>query len=195
MIGLSGCVPGSSPRNHRATNARMIHRQIDKTVNGLLDTFPAVALLGLRQVVETTLAEAIVAGRPGAYLDLESPAERSKLPDPARYLGEYEEKLFVLDEIHRHSELFQTLRGLIDKGRRKGKGEGRFLILGSASMDLLRQCPVKAWSAGSLTSPFRRLVYWKSPARSGKRCGSGVASRTVSSQKGPGKARCGAQFR
>lgn len=45
----------------------------------------------------------------------------------------------MLDEIHRAPELFQTLRGLIDQGRRRNKRTGRFLILGSASIDLLRQ--------------------------------------------------------
>lgn len=119
--------------------ARMIKRRIYNTINELLDTFPAVALLGPRQVGKTTLAEDIAAGRPSVYLDLESPADRSKLGDPARYLGEHEDKLVVLDEVHRVPELFQTLRGLIDKGRRKGRGTGRFLILGSASIDLLRQ--------------------------------------------------------
>lgn len=119
--------------------ARMIKRRLYDTVNELLDTFPAVALLGPRQVGKTTLAEDVAAGRPSVYLDLESPSDRSKLEDPARYLGEHEDKLVVLDEIHRVPELFQTLRGLIDKGRRRGKGAGRFLILGSASIDLLRQ--------------------------------------------------------
>ena len=45
----------------------------------------------------------------------------------------------ILDEIHRAPELFQTLRGLIDEGRRHGRKHGRFLILGSAAIDLLRQ--------------------------------------------------------
>ena len=73
------------------------------------------------------------------YLDLESGADRAKLADPSLFLGEYEDRLVVLDEIHRTPELFQELRGLIDRGRRRGKRTGRFLILGSASMDLLRQ--------------------------------------------------------
>ena len=49
------------------------------------------------------------------------------------------DKLIILDEIHRMPDLFMILRGLIDEGRRKGRGAGRFLILGSASGDLLRQ--------------------------------------------------------
>ena len=105
----------------------------------LLELFPAVVLLGPRQVGKTTLAEDIVADRPSVYLDLESPLDRGKLADPILYLEEHEDKLVVLDEVHRVPELFQTLRGLIDKGRRRGHRTGRFLLLGSASMDLLRQ--------------------------------------------------------
>jgi len=77
--------------------------------------------------------------RPSVYLDLESPLDRRKLTDPTRYLDEHEDKLVVLDEVHRVPELFQTLHRLIDKGRRRGHKTGRFLLLGSASMDLLRQ--------------------------------------------------------
>jgi predicted AAA+ superfamily ATPase len=72
-------------------------------------------------------------------LDLESRADRNKLTDPALFLREYEDRLVILDEIHRAPELFQELRGLIDQGRRRGKRSGRFLTLGSASMDLLKQ--------------------------------------------------------
>jgi uncharacterized protein len=117
----------------------MIERERYKTVLDRLVLFPAVALLGPRQVGKTTLAEDIAGDRESVYLDLESPSDRSKLTDTARYLEEHEEKLVVLDEVHRVPELFQTLRGLIDKGRRRGHKTGRFLLLGSASMDLLRQ--------------------------------------------------------
>ena len=99
----------------------------------------AVALIGPRQVGKTTLAHAIAEQTEALYLDLEAAADRAKLADPALFLSEYEDRLVVLDEIHRAPELFQELRGLIDRGRRLGKGTGRFLILGSASVDLLRQ--------------------------------------------------------
>jgi predicted AAA+ superfamily ATPase len=85
------------------------------------------------------LAYELAETRPSLYLDLESPADRNKLRDPELFLGQQEDKLVILDEIHRVPELFQSLRGLIDKGRRKGQRTGRFLILGSASIDLLRQ--------------------------------------------------------
>ena len=98
-----------------------------------------VALIGPRQVGKTTLAHAVAEQTDALYLDLEAGADRAKLADPALFLAEYEDRLVVLDEIHRAPELFQELRGLIDRGRRLGKGTGRFLILGSASVDLLRQ--------------------------------------------------------
>src|ERR1017187_4973008 len=97
------------------------------------------ALTGLRQVGKTTLAHAIAAGTPSVYLDLEASEDRAKLADPAAFLSRYEDRLVVLDEIHRVPELFSTLRGLIDRGRRHGRKTSRFLILGSASMDLMRQ--------------------------------------------------------
>jgi predicted AAA+ superfamily ATPase len=73
------------------------------------------------------------------YLDLESPGDQAKLTDPELYLAEHEDKLVIMDEVHRRPNLFQPLRGLIDKGRRGGRGTGRFLLLGSASIDLLKQ--------------------------------------------------------
>ncbi|MDP6841379.1 MAG: ATP-binding protein [Rhodospirillales bacterium] len=99
----------------------------------------AVALIGPRQVGKTTLAHEIAEGSDAIYLDLEARADRDRLADPILYLKEYEDRLVILDEIHRVPELFQELRGLIDEGRRRGKRTGRFLILGSASLDLLRQ--------------------------------------------------------
>ena len=108
---------------------------------GLLADYPAVALLGPRQAGKTTLALEIAQSvdADSVYLDLESPADRARLSDPELYLDDHEDKLVILDEVHRAPELFQSLRGLIDRGRRRGIRSGRFLLLGSASMDLLRQ--------------------------------------------------------
>lgn len=117
----------------------MITRHITATVQQALNRQAAVAIIGPRQVGKTTLAYELADARPSLYLDLESPADRNKLRDPELFLGQQEDKLVILDEIHRVPELFQSLRGLIDKGRRKGKRTGRFMILGSASIDLLRQ--------------------------------------------------------
>jgi predicted AAA+ superfamily ATPase len=60
------------------------------------------------------------------YLDLEAPEDRAKLADPALFLRAYEDRLVVLDEIHRQSEIPQSLRGLIDQGRRRDHRTGRF---------------------------------------------------------------------
>jgi hypothetical protein len=98
-----------------------------------------VALLGPRQVGKTTLAHVIEERRKSVYLDLESPLDREKLADTVYYLTLHEDDLVVIDEVQRMPELFATLRGLIDQGRRRGKKSGRFLLLGTASVDLLRQ--------------------------------------------------------
>lgn len=117
----------------------MIERRITTQLIERLDTTPAVALLGPRQVGKTTLARMIGEQRPSIYLDLESDADRARLADPELYLAGHGDKLVILDEVHRLPGLFQILRGLIDEGRRKGRRAGRFLLLGSASLDLLRQ--------------------------------------------------------
>jgi uncharacterized protein len=117
----------------------MIDRRIHSQLEEMIGRYPAVVLLGPRQVGKTTLALNIGESRPSLYLDLESPGDRAKLTEPELYLAEHEDKLVILDEVHRKPNLFQTLRGLIDKGRRRGRGTGRFLLLGSASIDLLKQ--------------------------------------------------------
>jgi predicted AAA+ superfamily ATPase len=99
----------------------------------------AVALTGPRQVGKTTLAHSITDEIPSIYLDLESREDRTRLADPAAFLNHYEDRLVVLDEIQRVPELFPALRGIIDRGRRHGRRTSRFLILGSASMELLKQ--------------------------------------------------------
>ena len=117
----------------------MIHRLIQSRTEELLTQFPAVAMLGPRQVGKTTLALEIGRESGALYLDLEHPADLAKLTDPVDYLSRHADKLVILDEIHRVPELFPVLRSLIDEGRRIGKRSGRFLLLGSASIDLLRQ--------------------------------------------------------
>ena len=117
----------------------MIERHIKTQLVDRLAHSPAVALLGPRQVGKTTLAQEVGEARSSLYLDLESEADRAKLTEPELYLSAHEDKLVILDEVHRVPELFGLLRGLIDRGRRKGLRAGRFLLLGSASMDLLAQ--------------------------------------------------------
>lgn len=117
----------------------MIKRRITEEVRAALETQPAVALLGTRQAGKTTLAWALADEQPSIYLDLENPRDLAKLDDPEGYLSAHEEKLVILDEIHRVPGLFPVLRGIIDAGRRRGQRTGRFLLLGSAQIDLLRQ--------------------------------------------------------
>lgn len=123
---------------------RVILRLLDQRVKECLLLFPVVALLGPRQVGKTTLARAIAdAGRdgqkPGLYLDLENPVDQEKLADSRGYLGAKRNQLVVLDEIHRVPQLFPALRGVVDERIRDGETAGQFLILGSASMGLLKQ--------------------------------------------------------
>ena len=117
----------------------MIERRVASEVVALLDQAPAVALLGPRQSGKTTLALAIAEGRPSVYLDLESAADRARLTEPELYFADHAQELVILDEIQRAPGLFETLRGVIDQARREGSGTGRFLLLGSAAIDLLAQ--------------------------------------------------------
>jgi predicted AAA+ superfamily ATPase len=113
----------------------MINRSSLARIHKLMGQFPALALLGPRQVGKTTLARAIAKDLNGVYFDLERPSDRLKLTDPELALGALANRLVVLDEVQRAPSLFETLRPLIDEERRPG----RFLLLGSASQDLLQQ--------------------------------------------------------
>ncbi len=126
----------------------IVPRILRSTLEEHLALFPAVALLGPRQVGKTTLARAVAdapepsasrAPHRGLYLDLENPTHLERLSDARGYLGSVRDRLVVLDEIHRVPQLFQVLRGIIDDRIREGEPAGHFLILGSASMDLMRQ--------------------------------------------------------
>lgn len=119
----------------------MINRSVKKELLELLSAFPAVAILGPRQVGKTTLAKDIAKdlGDNAIYLDLESNSSRAKLFDPESYFQLHVGKLIILDEIHRMPQIFSALRGIIDERRAQGNRYGQFLILGSASLDLIRQ--------------------------------------------------------
>ncbi len=101
-----------------------------------LGYYPAVGLVGARQVGKTTLVRRIAADRPGetVYLDLQLPSNRQLLTDAESYLRSRRDRLVVIDEVQTMPELFPILRGLIDEDRRPG----RFCILGSAAPELLR---------------------------------------------------------
>ncbi len=130
----------------------MFPRRLLSALASALAEAPAAALLGPRQVGKTTLALDLAEARLAIYLDLESEADRAKLADPELYLSQHADKLVILDEIQRTPQLFRSLRGLIDTGRRRGQGKGRFLVLGSASIDLLKQ------SSESLAGRIRYLA-------------------------------------
>jgi len=117
----------------------MLERKTFEVVRQALSQQAAVALMGPRQVGKTTLAHRVGKELGALYLDLEDIQDRDKLSHAAVFLSAYEDRLVILDEIHRVPDLFLTLRGLIDQGRRKGNRYGRFLLLGSASLDLMQQ--------------------------------------------------------
>ncbi len=121
----------------------MIQRDLQTTLRNRLRQFPAVAVLGPRQVGKTTLVKTLSSragfDREPLYLDLENPQDLAKLEDARAYLARQGHRLIILDEIQRAPELFQVLRGLIDERIEAGATTGQFLILGSASIDLLRQ--------------------------------------------------------
>lgn len=118
----------------------MIRRDLAPRLLETLAHSPATALIGPRQVGKTTLALAAAQGRgqPSLYLDLESEVDRAKLDQPELYLADHLDKLVILDEMHRAPGLFPVLRGLIDRSRRAGRRAGQYLLLGSASLDLLK---------------------------------------------------------
>jgi len=111
-------------------------RRLDLTgrLERALRANPVVALIGPRQCGKTTLARALAGDRRSAYFDLEDPLDLERLAQPKLALGGLD-GLVVIDEVQRRPDLFPVLRVLADQARR-GR---RFLILGSASPELLRQ--------------------------------------------------------
>jgi len=114
----------------------IIPRFLEGLVQKALGQMPAVAILGPRQCGKTTLARQFVKTLESKlYLDLERPADLARLSDPEALFAANPDALICIDEIQRAPELFPVLRVAIDTDRRPG----RFLILGSASRDLIRQ--------------------------------------------------------
>jgi predicted AAA+ superfamily ATPase len=113
-----------------------IPRRLESAVGGCLGAFPASAVLGPRRCGKSTLARAIMSRRKGTvYLDLERPSDLRKLTEPELFFEAHRNDLICLDEIQRRPDLFPVLRSIIDERDRPGQ----FLILGSASRDLIRQ--------------------------------------------------------
>ena len=161
----------------------MIERRAAQDVRLGLGRQAAVALIGPRQVGKTTLARQIAEAGDNVYLDLETSTDRIRLADPVLFLQRYADRLVIIDEVHRAPELFRELRGLIDAGRRSGKRNGRFLILGSASMNLLRQSSESL--AGRIAyvalHPFDVLEAAPDEERLSEDCGCAAASPRASS--------------
>ncbi|HAS58333.1 MAG TPA: ATPase, partial [Algoriphagus sp.] len=99
----------------------MIKRFLSQKLEELLPDFPAIAILGARQVGKTTLAQALAENfdQESIYLDLESPSDQAKLAEAEQYFNLNESKLIILDEIQRMPDLFQVLRGVIERKRKK----------------------------------------------------------------------------
>ena len=132
----------------------MITRQIEEKLLNALRNTPVVALVGPRQVGKTTLALKMAQQtieKPSSYLDLELDTDLSKLSDAEGYLRRFEGELLIIDEVQRQPDLFRVLRGLVDIRKRDGEKAGQFLLLGSASRDLLQQ------SSESLAGRIRYL--------------------------------------
>lgn len=129
-----------------------IHRSIEGEVVDCLEQFPCTAILGPRQCGKTSLAVTLSQTRDSVYLDLERPADRKRLQEPEFFFDEHRSRLICLDEIQRAPDLFPVLRSWTDR-----VPESRFLILGSASRDLIRQSSESL--AGRIAylelSPFR----------------------------------------
>ena len=120
----------------------MIPRDLESNLTNALTNMPVVALVGPRQVGKTTLAFQIAKQgleKKTSYLDLELDTDLSKLNDPEGYLRRFENQLLIIDEVQRKPDLFRILRGLVDIRKRAGEKAGQFLLLGSASRDLLQQ--------------------------------------------------------
>lgn len=118
-----------------------ILRQSQDEIIHQLQKSPSVAILGPRQVGKTTLALDIAQRikKPSVYLDLERPSDLQKISDPELYLEHQSGKIVIIDEVQRMPQLFPILRSVIDARRRSGEKVGQFLLLGSASLDLIQK--------------------------------------------------------
>lgn len=115
----------------------MIQRDLIKAIKQDLKKVPTVVLFGPRQTGKTTLVKQLMSASKDRYiyLDLESPADKSKLTDPELFLSRLTDKTVIIDEVQTLPHLFPVLRSLIDRDRKPG----RFLLLGSASPELIQQ--------------------------------------------------------
>jgi len=116
---------------------KLLNRNKSKKIKFYLEVFPVVAILGARQVGKTTLAKEIgkTLESEFVYLDLEDRSDLNKLNEPELYFENHKDKVIIIDEIQLKPDFFKVLRSIIDKRDTLGQ----FIILGSASPDLLKQ--------------------------------------------------------
>ncbi|GJM35169.1 MAG: ATPase [Saprospiraceae bacterium] len=133
-----------------------IPRIAEAAILKLIDYFPAVAVVGPRQVGKTSLVKAIRSKleKPSVYLDLESPDDLVKLNNPSLFLDPLSNQTVILDEVQKLPSLFPVLRGIIDRDRKPG----RFILLGSASPDLIRDTSESL--AGRIAYHELKPFYW-----------------------------------
>ena len=131
----------------------MIRREKFKSLINALESMPVVALIGSRQVGKTTLALEVSRKikKPVTHIDLESDADFNKLTDAEAYLKRFAGQLLIIDEVQRKPDLFRLLRVIVDDRKRRGEQSCHFLLLGSASRDLLQK------SSESLAGRIRYL--------------------------------------
>ena len=117
-------------------NTTYIPRAAESEILKLAAYFPAVAVVGPRQVGKTSLVQAVRSQlqKQSVYLDLENPDDLAKLNNPTLLLDPLADQTVILDEVQKVPSLFPVLRGIIDRNRQPG----RFILLGSASPDLIR---------------------------------------------------------
>jgi len=128
-----------------------IQRYLEPGITKSLQNFPITAVTGPRQCGKSTLVKHLLNAYPDyIYLDLERPSDLQKLEDAEWFLSSQKDKLICIDEIQRRPELFPLIRSLVDEWNRPGC----FLILGSASRDLLKQSSESL--AGRIT--YKRLT-------------------------------------
>jgi len=115
-----------------------IHRNASEEIQQLMQMFPAVVLVGARQVGKTTLAKEISKklNKDSIYIDLELPSDEAKLQEAEIFLSQHVDKCIIIDEVQRNKSLFPIIRALIDQKR----APARFILLGSASPELIRDC-------------------------------------------------------
>ena len=113
-----------------------IKRRLEESVRRALKRNPVAAVIGPRQCGKSTLVKHLREDTvPSVYLDLERPSDLAKLSDPELFFSRHKDKLICIDEIQRRGDLFPVIRSLCDDWG----GNGHFLVLGSASRDLIRQ--------------------------------------------------------